>query len=136
VWAFGVFAASARARIARLQAGEDVKVGMQSRADADRRELVGDSASRGRLAVPRDERVGEVYFGVGEYQAAVASISDAVEKHSVNRLDDAYVYVGRSQVALKDAAAARAALMQLKIIPNISPRVLRIWSLYAATIDR
>jgi len=69
-------------------------------------------------------------------QRSADSLSAALEKHSINRLDDAYVYMGRSQVALKDAAAARAAFMQLKTVPTISPRVLRIWGLYADTIDR
>jgi tetratricopeptide (TPR) repeat protein len=107
---------------------------MRTRTDADRRALQGDANSSEGLSAPRNENLGEVYFGFGEYQAAVASIAAAVEKHAVKRLDDAYVYLGRSEVALKDAAAARTAFMQLKTVPNVSPRVMKIWSLYAETI--
>jgi hypothetical protein len=107
---------------------------MRIRADADRRALQGDSNSSEGLATLRNENLGEVYFGFGEYQSAVASITAAVEKHSVKRFDDAYVYLGRSDVALKDAAAARTAFMQLKSVPNVSPRVITIWTLYAETI--
>jgi tetratricopeptide (TPR) repeat protein len=107
---------------------------MRTRADADRRELLGYSGARGSLAMPRNENVGEFYFGLGDYQEAAAAIAGAVETHTVKHVDDAYVYLGRAQVALKDPQAARAAFMELKTAPGVSPRVIRIWSLYAETI--
>jgi hypothetical protein len=50
-------------------------------------------------------------------------------------LADAYVYLGRSQVAQGNIAAARGAFAKLKTVPNISPRVLRLWELYADTLE-
>jgi hypothetical protein len=51
-------------------------------------------------------------------------------------LDEAYVYLGRAQVALKNTAEAKKAFVGLKSVPNISPRVLRLWELYADTLGR
>jgi tetratricopeptide (TPR) repeat protein len=79
---------------------------------------------------------GEVYYGFGEYQNTVTAINKGLQKGQINHLDDAYVYLGRSEVALKDMDSARAAFGNLKTVPNISPRVLRLWSLYAETIAR
>jgi hypothetical protein len=41
------------------------------------------------------------------------------------------VYLGRSNVQLKNVADAKKAFSSLKTVPNISPRVLRLWDLYA-----
>jgi hypothetical protein len=41
------------------------------------------------------------------------------------------VYLGRSQAALKNFADAKKAFVGLKTVPNISPRVLKLWELYA-----
>jgi hypothetical protein len=46
------------------------------------------------------------------------------------------VYLGRSQVALKNTADAKKALAGLKTVPNLSPRVLKLWELYADTLGR
>jgi hypothetical protein len=51
-------------------------------------------------------------------------------------LDEAYVYLGRAQVALKNTADAKKAFVGLKNVPNISPRVLKLWELYADTLGR
>jgi TolA-binding protein len=53
----------------------------------------------------------------------------------VVHLDDAYVYLGRSLVAIDNIDEARKAFAKLKEVPNISPRVLRLWELYAATLQ-
>lgn len=45
--------------------------------------------------------------------------------------DEEYVSLGRSLTAQKDAAGARQAFAKLKSLPNISPRVLKLWTLYA-----
>jgi hypothetical protein len=44
------------------------------------------------------------------------------------------VYLGRSDVQLKNTADAKKAFAGLKTIPNISPRVLRLWELYSDKI--
>jgi hypothetical protein len=39
-----------------------------------------------------------------------------------------------ADVQLKNTADAKKALAKLKDVPNISPRVLKLWTLYAATL--
>jgi tetratricopeptide (TPR) repeat protein len=80
-------------------------------------------------------QLGELYFGFGDYAEAIAAIQRGLEKGQVTQLADAYVYLGRSQVAQGNIAAARGAFAKLKTVPNISPRVLRLWELYADTLE-
>jgi tetratricopeptide (TPR) repeat protein len=77
-------------------------------------------------------RLGEMYYGFGEYELAVAAIERGLEKGHVGHLEEAYVYLGRSEVAIGDLDAAREAFAKLKDVPDISPRVLKLWTLYAA----
>jgi hypothetical protein len=51
-------------------------------------------------------------------------------------LDDAYVYLGRSEVAVGNISDARKAFAKLKDVPDISPRVLFLWELYADTLKQ
>jgi hypothetical protein len=44
------------------------------------------------------------------------------------------VYLGLSEVQLKNNAEAKKAFAKLKDVPNISPRVLKLWTLYASTL--
>jgi tetratricopeptide (TPR) repeat protein len=78
-------------------------------------------------------RLGELYYGFGEYELAVASIERGLEKGGVAHMEDAYVYLGRSEVAIGDLEAAREAFAKLRDVPDISPRVLELWTLYAET---
>ena len=75
-----------------------------------------------------------MYFGSGDYQNAVTAITRGLQKQQIKHLDEAYVYLGRAQVQLKNAAEAKKAFMGLKTVPNISARVLKLWELYAETI--
>lgn len=65
---------------------------------------------------------------------AIAAIQRGLGKGQVRHLDDAYVYLGRSQVAVGNNAEARLAFAKLKEVPDISPRILRLWELYAETL--
>jgi tetratricopeptide (TPR) repeat protein len=78
-------------------------------------------------------RLGELYYGFGEYELAVAAIERGLEKGRVSHSEEAYVYLGRSEVALGDLEAARDAFAKLQDVPGISPNVLRLWTLYAET---
>lgn len=78
-------------------------------------------------------RLGELYYGFGEYELAVAAIERGLEKGNIPHLEEAYVYLGRSEVAMSNTQAARDAFAKLKDVPGISPRVLRLWTLYAET---
>jgi tetratricopeptide (TPR) repeat protein len=78
-------------------------------------------------------RLGELYYGFGDYEHAVASIQRGLDKGQVVHLDDAYVYLGLSEQAVGNLEEARRAFAKLKDVPGISPRVLMLWTLYAET---
>jgi hypothetical protein len=109
----------------------------KSRAEADKKGLPQlDAEAKKNPAGELDVKLGEVYYGVGDYQNAVTAINRGLQKGQVKHLDEGYVYLGRSQVALKNTADAKKAFAGLKAVPNISPRVLKVWELYADTLGR
>jgi tetratricopeptide (TPR) repeat protein len=112
----------------------------------DKPRIVLDSAQRSRIdqllnkteAAKADTggpfvRLGELYYGFGEYELAIASIQLGLKKGQIAHLDEAYVYLGRAEHAVGDLEEARNAFNKLKDVPGISPRVLRLWTLYAET---
>jgi hypothetical protein len=108
---------------------------MQARADSDRKglpqqEIESNESSVGDL----DIKLGEVYFGFGYHQKAVDAITRGLRKRSVAHLDDAYVYLGLAQLERKNLAEAAEAFANLKNVPNLSPRPLKLWGLYADTL--
>jgi hypothetical protein len=109
----------------------------KSRAEADKKGLTQlDAEAKKNAAGELDVKLGEVYYGLGDYQNAVTAINRGLQKGQVKHLDEAYVYLGRSQVALKNSADAKKAFAGLKTVPNISPRVLKVWELYGDTLGR
>jgi hypothetical protein len=108
---------------------------LQTRADADKKglaQLEGEAAKNpaGELSV----KLGEVLYGFGDYQKAVDAINQGLQKGQVKHMDEAYVYLGLSQAQLKNTAESKKAFAQLKSVPNISPRVLKLWELYAGEV--
>jgi tetratricopeptide (TPR) repeat protein len=75
--------------------------------------------------------LGETKYATGDYPGAIAAISAGLEKGQVKHLDDAYVYLGLSQAALRDDVAAEEAFDRLKTVPGISRRLVSLWQLYA-----
>jgi hypothetical protein len=105
---------------------------LKVRADADKKGLPAlDAEASKNPAGQLDVKLGEVYFGAGDYQNAATAISRGLGKGQIKQLDEAYVYLGRAQVALKNTAEAKKAFEKLKSVPNISPRVLKLWELYS-----
>jgi outer membrane protein assembly factor BamD (BamD/ComL family) len=105
---------------------------LKTRADTDKKGLTQFDAEATKSAAGElDVKLGEVYFGSGDYQNAVTAINRGIPKNQIKHLDEAYIYLGRSQVNLKNTADAKKAFSALKTIPNISPRVLRLWELYS-----
>ena len=101
---------------------------LKTRADADKKgEAQFDAEAAKNPAGELDVKSGEVYFGSGDYQNAVTSINRGLQKGGIKHLDEAYVYLGRAEVALKNYAEAKKAFAGLKSVPNISPRVLKLW---------
>ncbi len=105
---------------------------MKTRADADKKGLPQlDAEAKKSAAGQLEMKLGEVYYGAGDYKNAADAIGRALQKGQIKQQDEAYVYLGRSQVQLKNNADAKKAFVSLKSSPNISPRVLKLWELYA-----
>jgi tetratricopeptide (TPR) repeat protein len=108
---------------------------LKGRADTDKKglpqqETEANKNAAGELLV----KLGEVYYGFGDYQKTADSINQALQKGQIKHQDEAYVYLALADVQLKNTADAKKALAKLKDVPNISPRVLKLWTLYAATL--
>jgi tetratricopeptide (TPR) repeat protein len=109
----------------------------KTRADADKKgQAQLDAEATKNPAGELDVKLGEVYYGLGDYQNAVTAINRGLQKGQIKHQDEAYVYLGRSQVALKNVPDAKKAFAGLKSVPNISPRVLSLWELYSETLGR
>jgi tetratricopeptide (TPR) repeat protein len=105
---------------------------MKTRADADKKGLPQlDAEAKKNPAGQLDMKLGEVYYGAGDYKNAADAVSRGLQKGQIKQQDEADVYLGRSQVQLKNNAEAKKAFTSLKSVPNISARVLKLWELYA-----
>ena len=105
---------------------------LKMRADSDKKGLPAlDAEASKNPAGQLDMKLGEVYFGAGDYQNAVTAINRAIGKGQIKQVDEAYVYLGRAEVALKNIPEAKKAFEKLKSVPNISPRVLKLYELYS-----
>jgi tetratricopeptide (TPR) repeat protein len=105
---------------------------MKTRGDADKKGLPAlDAEATKNAAGQLDVKLGEVYYGAGDYQGAVTAITRGLGKGQIKQQDEAYVYLGRAQTALKNFPEAKKAFTGLKSVPNISPRVQKLWELYA-----
>jgi len=104
----------------------------RARADSDQNGLAALEAEAAKNPAGQlDLKLGEVYFAAGDYQDAVTAINRALGKGQIKEWDEAYVYLGRAQAALKNIPEAKKAFEKLKTLPNTSPRVLKLWNLYA-----
>jgi tetratricopeptide (TPR) repeat protein len=107
---------------------------LKERAEADRRNLAQLEAEAAKSKSGNiDVKLGELYFGFGDYEHAIIAIQRGLEKGEITHLDDAYVYLGLSEERVNNIAEARRAFAKLKEVPGISPRILRLWELYAET---
>jgi hypothetical protein len=66
----------------------------------------------------------------------VTALNRGIQKGQVKSLDEGYVYLGRSQACLKNYAEAKKAFAGLKTVPKISPRVLKLYELYAEKVGQ
>ena len=89
--------------------------------------------SNERIGAGTDVGPGELY-SAGDYQKAVDAITRGLAKGSIVHLDEAYVYLGLAQQKLGNIAEARRAFARLQDVPNVSPKILRLWTLYADTL--
>jgi hypothetical protein len=105
---------------------------LQGRADSDKKSLPQQDAEAAKAKSGETYvKVGEVYFGAADYQGAVTAINKGMQAGSVKSQDEAYVYLGRSQVQLKNNADAKKAFDGLKGAQGVNPDVQKLWALYA-----
>jgi tetratricopeptide (TPR) repeat protein len=108
----------------------------QSRADADEQSLPQLEAEAARNpAGDLSVKLGELYYGIGQYQRAADALMEGLRRGGVRSTQEAYVYLGLAQVHLNDYADARDAFAMLAHVPGVSPRLLKLWQLYAANLD-
>jgi hypothetical protein len=108
---------------------------LQDRADADKKGLPQQEAEAGKSAAGElAVKLGEVYYGFGDYQKAADAINQGLQKGNIKHQDEAYVYLALADAQQKNYADAKKAIASLKNVPNISPRVLRLWELYGSTV--
>jgi tetratricopeptide (TPR) repeat protein len=109
----------------------------KTRAEVDKKGLKQLDAEAGKNpAGELQVKLGEVYYGFGDYQNSASAINKGLEKQQIKHLDEAYVYLGRAQTQLKNFPEAKKAFAGLKTVPNISPRVLKLYELYGETVGR
>jgi tetratricopeptide (TPR) repeat protein len=105
---------------------------LSARADADLNGLQSlDAAATQSPAGQLDMRLGAVYFAADDYQDAATALSRGIRKGQLRQPDEAYISLGRTLTADNDSAGAKQAFAKLKSLPNLSPRVLKLWNLYA-----
>jgi tetratricopeptide (TPR) repeat protein len=110
-------------------------ISFKTRADADENGLRAlDAEANQNPAGQVDMKLGEVYFGAGDYRDAAGAISRGIGKGQLAQADEAYVLLGRSLVAEKEPTGAKQAFSRLQSLPNANPRVLKLWNLYADMI--
>jgi hypothetical protein len=108
---------------------------LQDRADADKKGLPQQEAEAGKSAAGElSMKLGEVYYGFGDYQKAADAINQGLQKGNIKHQDEAYVYLALADAQLKSNADAKKAIANLKSVPNLSPRVVKLWDLYGATL--
>jgi hypothetical protein len=108
---------------------------LQVRADSDRNGLPQQEVESNKSSVGElDVKLGKVYYGFEDYQQSVGAITRGLRKGLVTHQDEAYVYLGLAQLKLKNFIGAQRAFSSLKNVPNVSPRILKLWELYADTV--
>jgi hypothetical protein len=124
--ASGLIPPEQKDRVARLQNS------FKQRAETDRKDLPQFAAEAGKSGSGElSVKLGEVYYGADDYQNAVTAITQGLQKGQVKHLDEAYVYLGLAQEKLKNNAEAKKAFAQLKTLPNLNPKILKLWQLYS-----
>ncbi len=126
----GAIGADQKDRVGRLQTA------LKTRAETDKKDLTQFQAEAAKSASGElFVKLGEVYYGFGDYQNTVNSITSGLLKGQVKHLDEAYVYLGLAQAQLHNIAEAKKSFNQLKTVTNINPKVLKLWELYAERLS-
>ena len=75
----------------------------KTRAEADKKGLAQQEAEANKSAAGElDVKLGEVYYGFGDYQKAADAINKGLQKGQIKHQDEAYVYLGLADAQLKN----------------------------------
>ena len=108
---------------------------IKARAESDKKGLAQFAAEATKNpAGELDVKLGEVYYGFGDYQNAVKAIQAGLQKGQIKHLDEAYVYLGRAEAALKNGAEARKAFLGLKPLPGANAQLVKLFDLYGEKV--
>jgi TolA-binding protein len=108
---------------------------LRARAETDKKGLAQADAEAAKAAAGGPSlSAGQTHYANGDYQGAVTALTAAIQKGQLKHPDDAYIYLGRSQVGLKNYPEAKKAFAQLKSLPNVSPKIAKLWDLYGDTV--
>jgi tetratricopeptide (TPR) repeat protein len=109
----------------------------KARADADKKGLPQFATEAAKSPSGElDVKLGEVYYGFGDFPNAVKAIQEGLQKGQVKHMDEAYVYLGLAQAQLKNYADARKAFQNLKTVQGVPPAVARSWDLYGERLGQ
>lgn len=109
------------------------RIGLECKPDSlNRNPPLSASASAAKTTLAdRFVKLGELYYGFGDYQHAIIAIQRGLDIGGVSHLDDAYVYLGQSELKLNNTEAACRSFRSLSGLPNLKPRMLKLWQLFA-----
>jgi hypothetical protein len=108
---------------------------LRVRADADKSGLPKEEAEAFTgSGVDLLAKLGEQYYGFGDYQKAAATLDQALQRGQVSHVDETLAYLGLAEMHLKRIAEAKKTFSSISAASNASARVSSLWRLYADTI--
>ena len=109
---------------------------LRGRADTDKKGLPQQETEANKSAAGEQlVKLGEVYYGFGDYQKTIDAITQGLQRGSVTHLDEALVYLGLAQMQLKSYSEAKNTFASIPAASILSPQLARLWRLYADTLS-
>ena len=107
---------------------------LQARAEIDKADMSSGRVETEAAQSPTGDSsvgLGQLYYGFGDFQHAITTITEGLHKGDARRAFDAYVYLALSQAAMGNAESAKDTLGLIKSVPGINRRMVDLWQLYA-----
>ena len=101
---------------------------LRVRADADKSGLPKEEAEAFTgSGVDLLAKLGEQYYGFGDYQKAAATLDQALQRGQVSHVDETLAYLGLAEMHLKRIAEAKKTFSSISAASNASARVSSLW---------
>ena len=107
---------------------------LQAHVEVDKADISSGQVEREAAQSPAGDlsiALGQLYYGFGNFQDAITTITQGLQKGDARRALDAYVYLALSQAAIGNAEGAKETLGQIKNAPGVTRRMVDLWQLYA-----